>query len=168
MEIKQFQEERNKQLSDFQTRYEFLKQQYSQTLLSAIQEKDPEEQQKLVTQVLEINTEMSNELRSIISNLNKGSNSVSSKTLNDLTNDLIEYQKQYNDIQQGNDRVQTLKMIQSSNDEKLQQTTLMFNIYIGVLLFLVAVLAYLAVRSNWVGSVQSTIQSIASPLSPTQ
>jgi hypothetical protein len=158
MEIKEFQESRNSKLEEFQKEYNFLKTQYSSTLLAAIQEPDPEAQQKLVSTVLQLNTELSNQVRGILTELNQGSGSFDPKTLDDLTNDLIEYQKQYHEIQTNKDRLQTLKIIYSTNKEKLKETEFMYNLYVAALIILTFVAIYLVMRTN---SVSQTVDTIS-------
>jgi hypothetical protein len=158
MEIKEFQESRNSKLEEFQKEYNFLKTQYSSTLLAAIQEPDPEAQQKLVSTVLQLNTELSNQVRGILTELNQGSGSFDPKTLDDLTNDLIEYQKQYHEIQTNKDRLQTLKIIYSTNKEKLKETEFMYNLYVAALIILTFVAIYLVMRTN---SVLQTVDTIS-------
>ena len=116
--------------------------------MAAIQESDPERQQELVSRVLSINSDLSNELRQIMTDINKGSGSVPSKTMDELTADLIRYQKEYSDIEKGKNRLQTLKLISKSNQEKLDDTTFMYNIYIGALILLVFVVGFLVLRTN--------------------
>lgn len=158
MEIKQFQTARDTKLAEFQKEYNFLKTQYSSTLLAAIQEPDPASQQKLVSTVLQLNTELSNQVRSILTDLNQGSDSFDPKTLDDLTNDLIEYQKQYQEIQNNKDKLQTLKQIYATNKEKLKETTLMYNIYLGALILLTFLVIIYVMRTS---SVSNTVSSIA-------
>ena len=158
MEIKEFQESRNSKLEEFQKEYNFLKTQYSSTLLAAIQEPDPEAQQKLVSTVLQLNSELSNQVRGILTELNQGSGSFDPKTLDDLTNDLIEYQKQYHEIQTNKDRLQTLKIIYSTNKEKLKETEFMYNMYVAALIILTFVAIYLVMRTN---SVSQTVDTIS-------
>lgn len=160
MEIKEFQDSRNQKLADFQKEYNFLKTQYSTTLLAAIQEPDPAAQQKLISTVLQLNTELSSQIKSIITDINQGSDSFDPKTLDDLTNDLIEYQKQYQEIQGNKDKLQTLKIIYSTNKEKLKSTETMYNIYLGALILLIFIVIYLVIRTP--GSiVTNTVNSIA-------
>jgi len=149
MEIKEFQSARDSTLSDFQKTYSSLKSEYSSAVMAAIQEPDPERQQELVSRVLSINSDLSNELRQILTDISKGSGSVPSKTMDELTADLIRYQKEYSDIEKGKNRLQTLKLIHSSNQEKLHDTTIMYNIYIGALVLLVFIVGFLVVRTNW-------------------
>lgn len=162
MEIKQFQDSRNAKLDDFQKGYDNLKRDYSSTLLSAIQEPDPASQQKLVSTVLQLNTELSSQVRNIITDLSQGSNSFDPKTLDDLTNDLIEYQKQYQEIQNNKDKLQTLKLVYATNKEKLKETTLMYNIYLGVLILLTFIVIILVMRTSSISdAVSSTVAQVA-------
>ena len=159
MEIKEFQDSRNSKLADFQKEYNTLKTQYSSTLLSAIQETDPASQQKLISTVLELNSELSSQVRTIITDLNQGSDSFNPKTLDDLTNDLIEYQKQYQEIQNNKDKLQTLKMIYSSSKDKLKETEFMYNMYLAALIILTFIVVYLVIRTSSVTEVVNTIST---------
>jgi hypothetical protein len=162
MEIKQFQDSRNAKLAEFQKGYDTLKRDYSSTLMSAIQEPDPSSQQKLVSTVLQLNTELSSQVRNILGDLNQGSDSFDPKTLDELTNDLIEYQKQYQEIQHNKDKLQTLKLIYSTNKEKLKETTLMYNIYLGALILLTfIVITFVITTSSVSDTVASTVAQVA-------
>jgi hypothetical protein len=168
MDIKNFQDSRNAKLVDFQKSYNFLKIQYSTSLLAAIQETDPASQQQMISTVLNINSELSSLLREILGELNKGDSAFNTTTINDLTSDLIEYQKQYQEITQRKNKLQTLKLIYASNRDKLETATHMYNIYLGSLILLIFVIIYLVMRTAWTGNVVTTIQSIASPLTQIQ
>jgi hypothetical protein len=168
MEIKQFQDSRNSQLADFQKQYDYLKGQYSSTLLSAIQETDPQRQQELVQQILSINTELSTEVRGILTELNKGSPGFDPKTLEDLTNDLIRYQKQYDEIKKGKDKLQTLKMIYNTTEEKRQNITTMYNLYLGGLILLAFVIVFLIIRTSWVTTISDVVTSTVQTITPAQ
>jgi hypothetical protein len=157
MDIKEFQQSRNSKLAEFQKEYNFLKTQYSSTLLAAIQEQDPASQQQLISTLLKLNEELSNQVRTIITDINQGSQSFDPKTLDDLTNDLIEYQKQYHEIQNNKDKLQTLKMIYSTNKNKLEETTFMYNMYLAALIILTFVVIYYVMRTSSVSSVVSTV-----------
>jgi hypothetical protein len=149
MEIKQFESARNSTLSDFEKTYDSLKREYSSAVMAAIEETDAERQQQLVSRVLSINSDLSNELRQVLTDISKGSGDVPSKTMDDLTADLIRYQKDYSDIEKGKDRLQTLKLINKSNQEKLDDTKLMYNVYIGALVLLIFIVGFLVVKTNW-------------------
>lgn len=149
MDIKEFSDSRNAQLAAFQKQYTYLKSQYSTAVLAAIQETDPEKQQALIQQILAINQELSSQLKEILGLLNKGSDSFDSKTLSDLTSDLISYEKEFQEMQASNDKVSTLKRIQATNSSNLGSAQTMYNIYLGVLIFLCVVLSYLVIKSSW-------------------
>jgi hypothetical protein len=159
MEIKQFQDSRNAKLAEFQKSYNFLKTQYSSNLLAAIQEPDPAAQQKLVSTVLQLNSELSSQVRGMISEINQGYGSFDPKTLDELTQDLIEYQKQYQEIQNNKDRLQTLKMIYSTNKQKLESTTTIYNLYLAALIILTIVIIILVIRTPG-SSILDTVGSI--------
>lgn len=159
MEIKEFQNSRNSRLAEFQKEYNFLKTQYSTTLLSAIQESDPASQQKLISNILQINTELSDQIKGILTDLNQGSGSFNPKTLDDLTQDLIEYQRQYQEIQNNKDKVKTLKLIYGSNKEKLKETTFMYNIYLAVLIILILLVVYFVLKTSFVSDAIETIST---------
>jgi hypothetical protein len=168
MEIKQFQSARSSSLSDFQNTYDSLKREYSSAVMAAIEETDAEKQQELVSRVLSVNADLSNEVRQILTDINKGSGSVPSKTTDELTADLIRYQKEYSDIEKGKDRLQTLKLINKSNQEKLDDTKMMYNIYIGALILLIFVVGFLVLKTNWkqaYASVKSAIPTTTTSFS---
>ena len=168
MDIKKFQDSRDSKLAEFQKTYNFLKTEYSSNLLSAIQERDPAQQQQLISRVLDINSELSNELRDILNVLNQGSGSFDPKTLTDLTNDLIEYQKQYQQIQQAKDKLQTLKSIFSTNQQNLAQATTMYNVYLGALIVLCIVVVFMVIRTGAGYDIVGAVKSVTSPLMPGQ
>ena len=159
MEIKDFQDSRNAQLIEFAESYDFLKKEYSRSLLAAINEQDAASQQKLISTVLDINSELSSLVSGVLSELNKGTDGVDPKTLDDLTNDLIIYQQQYQEIKVNKDKLQTLKIIYGSNKTKLETVTNMYNIYLGILVLLTFLVLFLVIRTGWSATVYSTITS---------
>jgi hypothetical protein len=159
MDVKKFQDSRKAQLADFQLKYNALKLEYSQTLQAAIAEEDDLKQQELIQTILSLNSEMSGELRSILGELNKGSGSFDPKTLDQLTNDLIEYQKQYDEISKGKDQVQTLKVIQASTAQNLEQATSMYTMYLVALLTLCFLIVILVFRVAVISDIFSSVTS---------
>ena len=157
MEIKEFENERNEKIAEFQKSYNFLKTQYSSSLLAAIQEKDPAQQQQLISRVLQINSDLSEAIREIVSQITKGTDSISSTTLDKLTQNLIEYQKQYREIQNNKDRLQTIKIIYSNNKQKLKETEFMYNMYLAALIVLTLLVIYFVMRTNTVSDTVSSI-----------
>jgi len=153
MDIKEFTDSRNSELADFQKQYTYLKSEYSTAALSAIQESDPEKQQTLIQRVLAINQELSSQLKDILAILNKGSDSFDSKTLSDLTSDLIAYQKEFQEMQASNDKVSTLKRIHATNSDKLGSAQTMYYVYLGALIFLCLVVVYSVINASWTQSI---------------
>jgi hypothetical protein len=157
MEVKKFQDSRNAELEAFKKQYAFLKSEYSSTLESALRESDSAEQQTLISRIQQINSQLTEELHSIISKLNKGEVGFDSKQMDELTADLIQYQKDYAEIEKSKDRVATLKRIQSTTSESLQTATFMYYFYIAILLVLCFYVAYLVLKTSWGKSGLSTL-----------
>lgn len=176
MDVQRFRDSRQQKLDEFKQKYSFLRSQYSRTLLAAIQEPEPQSQQEMIAQLLTVNAEMVDELKTILGELNRGQDSFSPKTINELTNYLIQYQKDYAEIEKSRDRANTLKMIHSQQSGQLSSATTMFNIYLGVLIFLAFLVAYLVIRSSWVTdivtatgqAVTGMTQSVSQAVAPQQ
>ena len=149
MDIQRFRDSREKELSDFKKQYDSLKTEYSSVLMSAIREQDPARQQELIQQVLSINSSMADEIRQITEKLNKGSRGVNPKELDDLTRDLIQYQKDYSEIEKSRDKVNTLKLILENDHKKLNVATTLYNVYVSVLVGLLVVVAWLVFKTEW-------------------
>ena len=162
MDIQKFRDSREEELNAFQKQYDFLKKEYSSVLMSAIKESDPAQQQELIQQVLTINSSMASELRDIIAKLNQGAKGFNPRELNDLTNDLIQYQKDYKEIEQSKDKVNTLKRIRESNETKLKTATTLYNIYIAVFIALSFIVAYLVYKTEIARKLAATLPTVLS------
>jgi uncharacterized membrane protein (DUF106 family) len=147
MEAKNFKTSRDSRLAEFQTEYDKLRTQYSSALLSAIQEEDSQKQQELIQEVLNVNSEMTAQVRTILGVLSQGTRSVDTSSLDKLTKDLIDYQKQHNEIQQSEDKVKTLKMIQSTTQEKIDNAYWMYMFYLFALIGLIFIVSFLVLRT---------------------
>jgi hypothetical protein len=147
MESKIFKDSRDATLSEFRTRYDTLRTQYSSALLSAIQERDSDKQQELIQEILAVNEEMTAEVRGILEVLNKGTKSYNTTIIDNLTQDLINYQKQNLEIKESKDKVMTLKIIQSSSKEKIETANQLYMFYLIALIGLIFVVGYLAIRT---------------------
>lgn len=156
MDIKEFTDSRDTQLADFQKQYTYLKSEYSTAALAAIQETDPESQQTLIQRVLAINQELSSQLKDILTVLNKGTDSFNSKTLSDLTNDLISYQKEFQEMKTSSDKLATLKRIHATNNDNLGSVQTMYYVYLGVLIFMCVIVVFLVIRASWSTSIVET------------
>lgn len=162
MEIKQFENERNEKIAEFQKTYNFLKTQYSSSLLAAIQEKDPAKQQELVSRVLQVNSDLTEAIRETVSQMTKGTETISSTTLDKLTQDLIDYQKQYQQIQDTKNKVETLKRIYATDKQKLNDVSFMYNMYLFALLAIIFVVIILIIRTPSASVFQTVASSVSS------
>ena len=153
MDIKAFTDSRNSHLAEFQKQYTYLKSEYSTATLAAIQETDPEKQQTLIQRALAVNQELSSQLKDILGVLNKGPESFDSKTLSDLTADLISYQKEFQEMQASSDKLTTLKRIHATNSENLGSVQTMYTVFLGVLIFLCVVVVFLVIKASWTQSI---------------
>jgi uncharacterized protein YjgD (DUF1641 family) len=149
MDVKKFQDSRNAELDSFKKQYQFLKSEYSDALSSAIKETDSAQQQTLISRVQQINGQLAEELHGIINVLNKGSKGFDSKELDDLTADLITYQKEYAEIEKSKDKVSTLKLIRDSTGNTLKNAMVMYYIYIAILVALSFYVGYLVLKTTW-------------------
>ena len=149
MEAKKFRDSRDEKLSEFMQDFTTKKELYSSTLHAAILEQDPGQQQDLVQQVLQINADLSANLRDIIGDLNKGTDSFNPKTIDELTDDLIKYQKQYEEIQKSQDKVKTLRLIHSSTIQKLEDATSKYYVLFYCLIGLVFLIIFLVIKTSW-------------------
>lgn len=160
MEVKKFQDSRNAELSLFQKQYEFLKGEYLKTLESALRESDPAEQQTFISRIQQINSQLTEELHTILSKLNQGSDSFDPKQMEQLTEDLIQYQKEYAEIEKSKDRVMTLKKIYATTSDSLKSATFMYYLYIAILLILCFYVSYLVLKTSWGKSFISTATTV--------
>lgn len=149
MDVKKFQDSRDAELVGFKKQYQFLKGEYASALSAAIKEPDPSQQIILIQRVQQINAQLADELHSIINILNKGTSGFEPKELDDLTNDLIKYQKEYAEIEKSKDKVDTLKLIRHSTSDKLNNATFMYYVYIAILVSLSVYVAYLVLTTSW-------------------
>lgn len=163
MDVKNFQDLRNSELDAFKKQYSFLKTQYSTTLSAAINESDPAKQQTLISHIQQINSQLSSELHEIIAVLNKGSAKFDPKQLDDLTNDLIQYQKDYIELEKSKDKIATLKIIANTNVSTLRNALWMYYLYIAALVVIAAYVGYLVLTTSWktmFSQFVSTVQTV--------
>lgn len=145
MEVAQFRKTRTTQLSDFQKEYSTLKTEYSRFMLAAIQEQDPVKQQTLVQKVLSINADLSEKVRSMIGDMNQKDNK---ETIDTLTKELIQYQKEYTELQKNKDTLDSLKLIYANDSIKLKQAESMFYFYIFSIIAMCLLIVILIFRTG--------------------
>lgn len=158
MDVQAFQESRKAQLDDFMTEYGKLKTQYNAAISAAISQRDTSAQQTQIQKVLDTNAALSDLVKNIIAAMTAGTSAIDTTTLNQLTADLIKYQKDYQDLQNSTDQVQTLKMIQATTSSDLQNALTMYNWYLIALCFLCLVVIMLAIRAAWTTSIFTSIK----------
>ena len=117
-------------------RYGFLKSEYSSALLFAIQNPSNESIQR----VLDINAQLIEEVNELVSQLNSG------ESIETLMTDLINYQKDYSEITQSQNKITTLKMIYNSTTEQLKTANVLYYIYLALLVSLSFVIVYQILR----------------------
>jgi len=159
MDVKKFQDSRNSELDLFKKQNQFLKKEYSDALSSAIKESDPAEQQILISRVQQINGQLAEELHGIIAVLNKGSTGFDAKELDDLTSDLIKYQKEYAEIEKSKDKITTLNLIKARTADNLKSATTTYYIYIAILVGLSFYVGYLVLTTTWSQSISKIFKS---------
>jgi len=117
-------------------RYGFLKSEYSSALLFAIQNPSNESIQR----VLDINSQLIEEVNELVSQLKSGD------SIESLMTDLIKYQKDYAEIDQSQNKITTLKMIYNSTSDQLKTANILYYIYLGLLILLSFVIVYQILR----------------------
>jgi hypothetical protein len=162
MEVKKFQDSRNSKLATFEKEYASLKTQYMKALSTAINEVDTTKQQVLIQNVLDLNSKMTTAVQDIVSAITQGTEQINAKTVTELTNDLIRYQKDYHAIQESKDKLKTIKIIRNTTNENLSNVEWMYNLYLFGLISLIAFVIYL-VFSTPTQSILSTAMASVSP-----
>ena len=164
MEVKAFQDMRNSELEAFKKQYAFLKSEYSSALSSAINEQDASQQQTLIQRVQQINAQLGEELHKILGYLNKDTQGFDKKDLNELTNDLIQYEKDYREIEKSKDKVTTLKLIKNTTKESLEKANVMYYIYVAILVLLSFYVGYLVFSTSWAQSFKQIVTDSSVPI----
>jgi len=164
MDIIQYQKDRDGEVAVFQKSYTDLKTKYSSLLSDAVHEQDPATQAQLVQQILQVNGELSSEVRAFIAQSGQ-KEGYDPKVLQEISEDLITYQNQYNDIKTTADMTLTLQNILNAKQNEVQSLRQKYNIFIGLLIFAILIILFLIFRTPAQG-IFSTILQESSSLSP--
>ena len=106
-----------------------------------------------------VNRRISEFLRGMIADVNKGDNSINSATVTKLNSDLVKYQQEFQAVKQSQDKITTLKKLQATNSG-LEQTALnTYYIYLSVIAILVMICVYFTIRTAWSSSLYQTVTS---------
>ena len=162
MDVKQLQGQRNNQLSEFTKKYTYLKSEYSNALNKAISEGDTQTRESMITQIQKLNTQLTDELRTILGDLSKGVDTYNPESINKLMQELIEYQKEHQALSQSQDKLKTLKLIKFSTDGRLKEITTMYSIFLFLLIILCLFVVFLVMKtSSFTQSISTNLQTIS-------
>jgi hypothetical protein len=114
MDVKAFEKTRSDKLDAYKKEYNDFKRDYSTTVDAAIQEGDPKQQNELIQNVLSINSQMSDFLRTMIEDINKGDSSINSTTVQELNAQLVKYQQEFQAVKESEDKIKTLMSLPNS------------------------------------------------------
>ena len=149
MDVKKFKNARDEELANFRKQHAFLKREYSTALSAAIKETDPAAQASLISRIQQLNIEMSQELRGILISVSKDTDS---KTIDELTEELIKYQKDYKEIEQSHDKVITLRMIRGTTHESLNSAKYMYYGLLAALILACLTIPFILFRNAFTTS----------------
>ena len=140
MDIQQYQKDRASELKSFKKDYDDLKVQYTSMLTRAIYEKDPDNQNELIKQVLDINTQLASHVRDFVGQAN---GKFDPKTISDLTSEIVAYQKEYAEIKASTNKTEVLQRILARENDILSKIVSEFDIFFYLLLGLILVIVIL-------------------------
>lgn len=143
MDPSEFRTERNKQLTEFQKRYADLKAQYSASVVNALQEQDRPRQCMQIKQVLDTNKQITSLLKSFSGTVDPGTCASNPSLKPMLQSDLEKYNKQYEEIQQGQDQLSGLKYAIEQTKEKTKEIREQFSWYFVLIAVSVLVLIFI-------------------------
>jgi len=118
MDIQKYQNDREQDLQTFKSEYADLKAQYINYLTQAVYDSTK------VEQVLELNKSLTDLVTQFIS---QSQNKIDKDVINKLTNDIISYQKEYQEIKNSQGKSKTLIEILNKENEKLDSIQQEFN-----------------------------------------
>ena len=131
MDINQYQKDRESDLQNFKKEYAESKAEYTRLLSLAVYEPDTEKQSELVKQVMELNTQLAAMIRSFIGG---STDKFDPKTISDMTNEIMKYQKEYDELKEKRTKQASFETIYDRENEKLFRTRRQFNIFLSMLL----------------------------------
>ena len=164
MDIIKYQKDREQDLAIFQKEYNELKAQYSTYLTQAVHETDTKKQAEVVKQILSVNSSLAQHVREFISTSNGKFNK---ELLTKLTEDIIRYQKEYQQIQNASNKTSALQGILNKEKNDLDALYTKFDMWLYILLGLIAVVILLLLRTTIVQTTQA-LQSLTSSTSSSE
>lgn len=154
-----YKKDRDQELKTFQKEYDELKSQYTTFLTQAVYETDPTKQGDLVKQVLSVNSSLAQHVREFIQN-SRGK--FDSTIIAKLTNDILQYQKEFDQIQKSSNKAQVLREI--LNKEKFELSALhdQFNAWLYAILGAILFLLVLIFRTSLIELSKTVAQQLPS------
>ena len=125
MDIKQYQLNREKDLQTFKSEYDDLKAVYINFLTQAVYDSSK------IEQVLDANKSLTDLVQNFIA---QSRTKFDSETINELTDQIIEYQKEYKDIKSSNKKTKLVKEILNKENLRLIDIQTEFTYYFWVFL----------------------------------
>jgi hypothetical protein len=165
MDVKAFEKTRNDKLDAYKKEYSEKKRDYTFTMDAAIQEGDPKAQNELIQTVLYMNTQLSDFLKEMISDINKGDNSINSATVNQLNGELIKYQQEFQAVKESEDKIKTLKILQGTTSGLVDTALKTYYIYLVVIGLLILICVYFTIKTSWSTSLAQTVTTASTSLS---
>ena len=138
--------------------YTSLKEQYYKLIGEALNESNTEKQQDIVKQILDTNTLLATEIRTYISEQTQSSNNP--EELQQLTNELLNIQKEFLKIQETKDYKTTLEMILHNDQSRLFNLKTKLNIFLVLLGLSIVYILYMIFRLS-----MPTLPTIQTPQS---
>ena len=162
MDALKFQKERESKYGEFDEKYKFLRSQYSTDLAAAIAESDSGVQAQLVDRIKLLNAEMSDLVRNFIGQVSAGTDDIDPKTIPQLTEDLIKYQQDYQEIEKSRDKLTTLRMIKNTTKQNFADAQVFFWGLFGMLFFLCGFILYyiFKIKSDSLGDILSQLPQL--------
>ena len=159
MDVKAFEKARADKLDAYKKEYSEKKRDYTFTMDAAIQEGDPKAQNELIQTVLYMNTQLSDFLKEMISDINKGDNSINSATVNQLNGDLIKYQQEFQAVKESEDKIKTLKILQGTTAGLVDTALKTYYVYLIVIALLILICVYFTIKTSWSTSLAQIVTS---------
>lgn len=124
--------------------YTSLKEQYYKLISEALNEHDTIKQQGIIKQILDTNTLLATEIRTYISQETQKPNNP--EELQELTNELLNIQKEFLKIQETKDYKTTLEMILHNDQSRLFNLKTKLNIFLVLLGLSIVYILYMIFR----------------------
>ena len=160
MNASEFQAGRNTQLTEFQKQYTDLKSQYSSAVVNALKEQDRPRQCMQIKQALDTNKRITALLKSFRGTVDPGTCKANPNLKPTLQADLEKYNKQYEEIQQGQDQLSGLKYAIEQTKEKTKDIREQFSWYFVLLVVSVLALLFIVLFRSTSSSIFNTEPSM--------